>query len=78
MMAEAMPFLEERAKSDPTFTYEVIIVNDGSRDRTSDVALKYVQHYGVDKVRLLEFVKNRGKGGAVRMVGGMGVPKDCR
>lgn len=77
MMDEAMPFLEERAKSDPTFTYEVIIVNDGSRDGTSNVALKYVQRYGVDKVRLLEFIKNRGKGGAVRMVGSIGIPKDC-
>ena len=63
-----MPYLEERSKSDPTFTYEVIIVNDGSRDGTSEVALKYVRQYGVEKVRLLEFVKNRGKGGAVRMV----------
>ncbi len=31
-------------------------------------AMKFVSQYGVDKVRLLEFVKNRGKGGAVRMV----------
>ena len=78
MMDEAMPFLEERARNDPTFTYEVIIVNDGSRDGTSDVALKYVQCYGVDKVRLLEFVKNRGKGGAVRMVSSMSISKDCK
>ena len=31
-------------------------------------AMKFVTKYGADKVRLLEFVKNRGKGGAVRMV----------
>ena len=63
-----MPYLERRRESDPSFTYEVIIVNDGSRDDTSDVVLKYVRQYGVDKVRLLEFVQNRGKGGAIRMV----------
>ena len=63
-----MPYLEGRRESDPSFTYEVIIVNDGSKDSTSDVVLKYVRQYGVDKVRLLEFVKNRGKGGAIRMV----------
>ena len=68
MMDEAMPYLEERSKDNPNFIYEVIIVNDGSKDRTSAAALKYVERYGVDKVRLLEFVKNRGKGGAVRMV----------
>ena len=32
------------------------------------VALGFVEKYGVNKVRLLEFVHNRGKGGAVRMV----------
>ena len=32
------------------------------------VALKYTEKYGSDKVRVLTFVKNRGKGGAVRMV----------
>ena len=69
MMDEAMPYLEGRRKSDPNFTYEVIVVNDGSKDGTSDVVLKYVHQYGVDKVRLLQFVRNRGKGGAIRMVG---------
>lgn len=68
MMDEAMPYLEGRRKSDPNFTYEVIVVNDGSKDGTSDVVLKYVRQYGVDKVRLLQFVRNRGKGGAIRMV----------
>ena len=67
-MDKAMPYLEEKRESDPSFTYEVIVVNDGSRDNTSDVVLKYVRQYGVDKVRLLEFVENRGKGGAIRMV----------
>ena len=33
-------------------------------------ALKYVTKYGADKVRLLEFTKNRGKGGAIRIVSG--------
>jgi dolichyl-phosphate beta-glucosyltransferase len=29
--------------------------------------MKYVSKYGSDKIRLLNFVRNRGKGGAVRM-----------
>lgn len=32
------------------------------------VALRYTRKYGADKVRVLTLVKNRGKGGAVRMV----------
>lgn len=30
--------------------------------------MKFVSKFGCEKVRVLEFVKNRGKGGAVRMV----------
>ncbi len=46
--------------------YEIIVVNDGSKDSTSDVVLKYTDKYSSDNIRLLEFEKNRGKGGAVR------------
>ncbi|XP_042541749.1 dolichyl-phosphate beta-glucosyltransferase isoform X2 [Dipodomys spectabilis] len=53
MMDEALGYLEKRQKRDPSFTYEV--------------AFKYCQKYGSDKVRVLTLVKNRGKGGAVRM-----------
>lgn len=35
---------------------------------THQVALQYSRKYGADKVRVLTLVKNRGKGGAVRMV----------
>ena len=32
------------------------------------VALKYVKKYGVESIRVLTLTKNRGKGGAVRLV----------
>lgn len=67
MMDEALEYLEKRQKKDPAFTYEVIVVDDGSRDQTTKVALKYTQKYSSDKVRVLTLVKNRGKGGAVKM-----------
>ncbi|XP_045422720.1 dolichyl-phosphate beta-glucosyltransferase isoform X3 [Lemur catta] len=35
MMDEALGYLEKRQKQDPTFTYEVIVVDDGSKDQTS-------------------------------------------
>ncbi|XP_045068986.1 dolichyl-phosphate beta-glucosyltransferase [Coregonus clupeaformis] len=67
MMEEALEYLENRRKQQPLFTYEVIVVNDGSKDKTTEVALQYTRQFGADKVRVLTLVKNRGKGGAVRM-----------
>ncbi len=67
-MDETMSYLQERQREDKSFTYEVIIVNDGSPDGTAEQALKYVTKYGTNKVRLLDLARNRGKGGAVRMV----------
>uniref|UniRef100_A0A3Q3QLH4 Dolichyl-phosphate beta-glucosyltransferase n=1 Tax=Monopterus albus TaxID=43700 RepID=A0A3Q3QLH4_MONAL len=67
MLDEAMEYLENRQKQNPSFTYEVIVVDDGSKDKTTEVALRYTKKYGADKVRVLTLVKNRGKGGAVRM-----------
>ncbi|KAM9333127.1 dolichyl-phosphate beta-glucosyltransferase [Pholidichthys leucotaenia] len=67
MMDEAMEYLKNRQKQNSSFTYEVIVVDDGSKDKTTEVGLKYMRKYGADKVRVLTLVKNRGKGGAVRM-----------
>lgn len=68
MLDEAIGFLEERVKNVPTFKYEIIVVSDGSRDSTVKVVETYVEQYGSEKVRCLELIKNRGKGGAVRLV----------
>lgn len=38
MMDETLQYLKERAAADPKFTWEIIIVDDGSPDRTSAVA----------------------------------------
>ena len=62
MLEECLEFLEARKSS-----YEVIIVDDGSKDTTTEVGLGYVDRYGSEKVRVLSLAKNRGKGGAVRM-----------
>ncbi|XP_066506485.1 dolichyl-phosphate beta-glucosyltransferase [Hoplias malabaricus] len=67
MMEEAMEYLEKRQKGNPSFTYEVIIVDDGSKDKTTEVALRYTKKYAADKVRVLTLKQNRGKGAAVRM-----------
>lgn len=68
MLDEALAFLEDRVKETPNYKYEIIVVSDGSKDKTVKVAESYSVKYGSEKVRCLELIKNRGKGGAVRMV----------
>lgn len=48
------------------FTWEILIVDDGSKDRTAAVAQGLVEREGSDRVRLLKQARNTGKGGAVR------------
>lgn len=67
MLDEAIEFLEKRSKSTPEFKYEIIVVSDGSTDGTVALAESYSQRFSSDKVRCLPLVKNRGKGGAVRL-----------
>lgn len=67
MLDECLDFLEERRKTTKGFSYEVIVVDDGSKDKTTQVALKYSQKYTTEHVRVLKLVKNRGKGGAIRL-----------
>lgn len=66
MLEECMEFLEEKVKQQTNFKYEVIVVSDGSKDKTVECALKYSKKYTCEKFRVLELVQNRGKGGAVR------------
>ncbi|KAI1176631.1 glycosyltransferase family 2 protein [Nemania sp. FL0916] len=46
--------------------YEILLVNDGSRDGTVDVALQFAREHGLhDILRVVTLEKNRGKGGSV-------------
>jgi len=64
---ELSPYLEGRSKNDKNFTYEVIIVDDGSKDKTTQVGLNWAREhpFSTDSIRVLTLEKNRGKGGAV-------------
>lgn len=62
MLEEMLAFLQRRRdRQGPLFTYEVIVVDDGSTDETQRVALQFVRRLGFDAVRLLQLPRNRGK-----------------
>ncbi|OAE18567.1 hypothetical protein AXG93_1923s1230 [Marchantia polymorpha subsp. ruderalis] len=63
---DTLRYLQERANKDRTFTYEIIIVDDGSKDHTVRVANEYVKKYKPDIIRVIKLGKNLGKGAAVR------------
>jgi len=66
-LEETLAYLSHRRdKQGPNFTYEMIIIDDGSRDNTVHVAFKYVRKHGFDAVRVLRLPENRGKGFAVK------------
>ncbi|SNX82619.1 related to dolichyl-phosphate beta-glucosyltransferase [Melanopsichium pennsylvanicum] len=50
----------------PLTSYEILIVDDGSRDNTHQIALDFAEEHDTPSVRVIRLVKNRGKGGAVR------------
>ncbi|CAH2063133.1 unnamed protein product, partial [Iphiclides podalirius] len=67
MLNETFEFMEKRIKEFPAYKYEVIVVSDGSKDNTVNVAEDFTKKYGSDKIRCLELIENRGKGGAVQL-----------
>ncbi|KAG2723744.1 hypothetical protein I3843_02G160600 [Carya illinoinensis] len=65
-LEEMVNYLQQRAAKDKSFSYEVVIIDDGSADGTKRVAFDFVRKYTVDKVRVILLGRNHGKGEAIR------------
>ncbi|XP_052205186.1 uncharacterized protein LOC127810011 isoform X2 [Diospyros lotus] len=63
---ETLNYLQQRATKDKSFSYEVVIVDDGSVDGTKRVAFDFVRKHTVDNVRVIQLGRNHGKGEAIR------------
>lgn len=60
-------YLDKRKEQNPSFTYELIVVDDGSRDNTSKVVIDFIRQNQLQNVVfLIKFPKNKGKGFAVK------------
>jgi hypothetical protein len=66
MLDSTLIYLQRRQARNPSFKFEILVVDDGSSDRTTEIALQYVLRYGTDVVRVLTLRENRGKGYAVK------------
>ncbi|KAH9302510.1 hypothetical protein KI387_014093, partial [Taxus chinensis] len=63
---ETLSYLQQRAFVDKSFSYEVVIVDDGSSDGTVKVAFDSVKKFSIDNVRVIRLGANYGKGAAIR------------
>lgn len=62
LLESAVPYLQRAYKN----RWELLIVDDGSKDKTMKSALDWAASHGIDEeLRYCKFVSNRGKGGAV-------------
>lgn len=66
MLDDTIAFLQGRQQRDPTFSWEIIVVDDGSVDRTSAVARQIAETLGSDRMRVLTLKRNQGKARAIQ------------
>ncbi|KAF8819997.1 dolichol-phosphate-mannose synthase family protein [Cardiosporidium cionae] len=67
-LKQTMEYLKERQDLEgAAFTYEIIVVDDGSVDKTLNVVEQFQLKAGVNELRVIKLSSNKGKGFAVKM-----------
>ena len=66
MLKQTIEYLQNKSRADPTFTSEIIVVDDGSSDRTAALVVAYSKKFSANFIRLMKLPHNMGKGGAVQ------------
>ena len=65
MLDESIEYLSSRERQDSSFTWEIIVVDDGSKDKLYEVVMPMVRKHGSNRLRLMTLAINQGKGAAV-------------
>ncbi|KAI8869963.1 hypothetical protein GQ42DRAFT_163068 [Ramicandelaber brevisporus] len=55
----------QQSLTNKPFTFEILLVDDGSKDTTTEIALEFARANNMPELRVLKLEINRGKGGAV-------------
>ena len=58
MLRETIDVLADKKRNQPSYTYEIIIVDDGSKDKTTEVALNYSKETSTENCRVLTLGKS--------------------
>ncbi|PVU93431.1 hypothetical protein BB561_003286 [Smittium simulii] len=64
LLDDIRAYRDNRKESINEFKYEILIMNDGSKDATEKIALEYGKKYSMP-IKVVTHVVNRGKGGSV-------------
>ncbi|KAJ2721676.1 dolichyl-phosphate beta-glucosyltransferase [Coemansia sp. Benny D115] len=74
LLNDIRDYVAKRREREPGFSYELIIMDDGSKDSTSKVAMEFAHMHCIRELKAVKHVINRGKGGAVTqgMLSGQG------